>query len=103
MISTTLALFIMTALFMLGFMLGWGAGKMRLRDLLSSMAKLMEQLRADSKVKVMRRDIAKHYADNERADELTKELAGESVIFYEVRGAIRDWCQNNNEKDPFAL
>ena len=88
---------------MLGFMLGWGAGKMRLRDFLSSLAKTMEGLRAESKVKVMRRDIAKHYADNERADELTKELAGESIIFYEVRGTIRDWCQNNNEKDPFAL
>ncbi len=103
MISTTLALFIMTILFMLGFALGWGAGKMRLRDFLSSLAKTMEGLRTDSKVKVMRRDIAKHYADNERADELTKELAGESAIFYEIRGTIKDWCQTNNEKDPFAL
>ncbi len=88
---------------MLGFMLGWGAGKIRLRDFLSSIAKTMEQLRAESKVKVMRRDIAKHYTDTEKEHDLSRELSGESMVFCKVQESICAWCQNNNEKDPFAL
>jgi hypothetical protein len=88
---------------MLGFMLGWGAGKMRTKSLLAFLTNKMEQLRADSKIKVIRRDIAKQYADTERADELTKEMAGEATVFYEVQHSISAWCRDNNEKDPFCL
>jgi len=87
----------------LGYALGWGAGKMRTKDLLAFLTNKMEQLRADSKIKVIHRDIAKSYSDNERADELTKEMAGEATVFYEVQYSISAWCRDNNEKDPFCL
>jgi len=93
-------IFIMGIMF--GFFLGWCAGKERTRSLLSYLTNKMEQLRADSKIKVIRRDIAKQYADTERADELTKEMTGEATIFYEVQNSIRDWCRSNNEKNPFC-
>lgn len=86
-----------------GLFVGWGAGKNRTRRLLSFLSNKMEQLRMDSKLKVNRRDIANYYGDTQRADELTKELAAESCIFYDIQRAISNWCAANNEKDPFTL
>lgn len=107
MITPVVALILIGIMFILGILIGYalgrGAGKERTRSLLSYMGNKMEQLRADSKIKVIRRDIAKQYRDTTRADELTKELSGEAMVFFEVQRSIRDWCQSNNEKDPCAL
>ena len=87
--------------FALGVLEGWIAGKKRTRRLLSYLYNNMEKLRLESKLKVSRRDIAAHYKDKKRANELTTELSGESTIFYAVKSAICDWCVANNEQDPF--
>jgi len=88
---------------LLGFMCGWGAGKERTKSLLAHITNRMQQIRANSKIKAVRRDIAKQYGDAARAEELTNEMAAESTIFYDIRGAINEWCLSNNQKSPVDL
>lgn len=88
---------------LLGFMLGWGAGKERTKSFLAYLVKKMEELRADSKIKSMRRENAYEYGDFTKSQKLGEELCAESRIFMSIQASISRWCRNNNEKDPFSL